>query len=43
MHIEFVKPTKRYADIIIQGDSDNSIAVDILHAKIASLVLANVK
>ena len=30
MHYQFVEPTKRYADFIIQGETDNSIAIEML-------------
>jgi uridine kinase len=33
MHFAFVKPTKRYADIIIPNDYANDVAVDIIIAK----------
>ncbi len=38
MHYAFVKPTKRYADIIIPNDYSNDVAVDIINAKILSII-----
>ena len=41
MHIQFVEPTKKYADIIIPEGGQNIVAVDILRTKIMSLILNN--
>ena len=30
MHLEFIEPTKRYADLIIPEGGHNKIAIDIL-------------
>ena len=38
MHIQFVEPTKRFADIIIPRGGKNEIAMDIIMAKITSLL-----
>ena len=38
MYHIFVKPTKRYADIIIPNDNSHSIAVDIIIAKIKNIL-----
>jgi uridine kinase len=38
MHYAFVKPTKRYADIIIPNDYSHDVAVDIINAKILSII-----
>lgn len=38
MHLEFVEPSKRYADLIIPEGGHNSVAVDMLIAKIASIL-----
>jgi uridine kinase len=40
MHFAFVKPTKRYADIIIPNDKDHDVAVDIIITKINSIISA---
>ena len=39
MHIQFVEPTKIYADIIVPGGSQNEVTVDILRTKIMNLIL----
>lgn len=41
MHIQFVEPTKKYADVIIPEGGQNKVAVDILRAKIMTLILNN--
>lgn len=38
MHYAFVKPTKRYADIIIPNDYSHDVAVDLIHSKIISIL-----
>ncbi len=38
MHFAFVKPTKRYADIIIPNDYNHDVAVDMVKAKILSIL-----
>ena len=38
MHLQFVEPTKRYADIIVPEGGMNFVAIDILRAKIVSLL-----
>ncbi len=38
MHIQFVEPTKQFADIIIPRGGKNEIAMDIIVAKIKSLL-----
>jgi uridine kinase len=30
MHVQFIEPTKRYADIIVPQGGNNEIAIDIL-------------
>ncbi|CCV63858.1 Uridine kinase [Alteracholeplasma palmae J233] len=37
MHYEFVKPTKRYADIIIPNDQTHDVAVDVITGKIKQI------
>lgn len=34
MHLEFVEPTKRYADIIIPRGGENQVALDMVNALI---------
>ena len=38
MHIQFVEPTKRHANIIIPFDERNGVAVDILIAKVGAIL-----
>jgi uridine kinase len=38
MHLEFVEPTKRYADIIIPEGGYNKVAVDIMIAKVKEII-----
>ncbi len=34
MHLQFIEPTKRYADIIVPQGGTNSVAIDILSSRI---------
>jgi uridine kinase len=38
MHLEFVEPSKRYADIIIPRGSENIVAIDMVVVKIETLL-----
>lgn len=38
MHFAFVKPTKRYADVIIPNDKEHDVAVDLIITKIKSII-----
>lgn len=38
MHIQFVEPTKRFADIIIPEGGQNLVAVDLIITKISSIL-----
>jgi uridine kinase len=38
MHLEFVEPTKRYADIIIPRGGRNTIAIDMVVARIERML-----
>jgi uridine kinase len=38
MYLEFIEPSKQYADILISGDGENCEAVDILITKIKALL-----
>lgn len=42
-HLQFVEPTKRYADIIIPEGGYNKVAIDILVTKINSILTENCK
>ena len=41
MHIQFVEPTKKYADINVPEGGQNKVAVDILRTKIMTLIINN--
>jgi len=41
MHLEFVEPSKRYADLIIPEGGFNQIAIDIIVARINALLSAS--
>lgn len=38
MHEEFVEPSKKFADLIIPEGGHNQVAIDIINAKIASII-----
>ncbi|HEX6595111.1 MAG TPA: uridine kinase [Bacillota bacterium] len=38
MHLQFVEPAKRYADLIIPEGGQNDVAIDILTTKIQSII-----
>jgi uridine kinase len=38
MHLQFVEPSKRYADIIIPEGGYNRVAIDLLKTKIEALL-----
>lgn len=38
MHLQFVEPTKRYADIIIPEGAQNLVAIDVVLAKIKAIM-----
>ncbi|MBO8155991.1 MAG: uridine kinase [Bacillaceae bacterium] len=38
MHLQFVEPTKRYADIIIPEGGENHVAIDLMTTKIKSIL-----
>jgi uridine kinase len=38
MHLEFVEPSKRWADIIIPRGGENDIAIDMVVAKIKTMI-----
>ena len=37
MHLEFVEPSKRYADLIIPEGAENQVALDLVLARVAAL------
>jgi uridine kinase len=38
MHLQFVEPTKRYADIIIPEGGENHVAIDLMATKIQTII-----
>ncbi len=38
MHMQFIEPTKRYADVIVPEGGDNVVAIDLLCSKIHSIL-----
>jgi uridine kinase len=38
MHLEFVEPSKRYADVIVPEGAQNRVALDMVIARIRSLL-----
>ena len=38
MHLQFVEPTKRYADVIVPQGGANHVAIDLLAAKIRAIL-----
>jgi uridine kinase len=41
MHLEFVEPSKRYADVIIPEGGFNTVAMDMVTARIEALIAGN--
>jgi uridine kinase len=39
MHLQFVEPSKRYADVIIPEGGHNRVAIDLLKTKIAAVLM----
>ena len=38
MHLEFVEPSKRYADLIVPEGAENRVALELVVARIQSIV-----
>jgi uridine kinase len=38
MHLEFVEPSKRYADIIVPEGGRNAVAMEMIVARLAALL-----
>jgi uridine kinase len=38
MHLQFVEPSKKYADIIVPEGGENLVAIDILVTKVLALL-----
>ena len=34
MHLQFIEPTKRYADIIVPQGGENTVAIDVLASRV---------
>lgn len=41
MHLQFVEPTKRYADIIVPEGGKNPVAIDLMATKIEKILASN--
>jgi uridine kinase len=41
MHLEFVEPSKRYADLIIPEGAQNNVALDAVIARVQAMVAAH--
>ncbi|MCZ0702332.1 uridine kinase [Natronobacillus azotifigens] len=41
MHLQFIEPTKRYADIIIPEGGENLVAIDLLATKVEMILAKN--
>jgi uridine kinase len=39
MHLQFVEPSKRYADVIVPEGGHNRVAIDLLQTKIAAILM----
>ncbi len=39
MHLQFIEPTKRYADIIIPEGGKNKVAIDLLVTKVKTILV----
>jgi len=38
MHLEFVEPSKRYADLIVPEGAENQVALDLVAARVAAML-----
>jgi uridine kinase len=38
MHLEFVEPSKRFADLIVPEGAENEVALDAVAARIAAML-----
>ena len=43
MHMQFVEPSKRYADVIIPEGGHNSVAIDLMVTKIRSILASHAR
>ena len=37
-HLQFIEPSKRYADIIVPEGGYNQVAIDMIYARIQSII-----
>ena len=40
MHLQFVEPSKRWADVILPEGGDNSVGLDLIVSKVRSVLAA---
>ena len=38
MYHQFIEPTKRYADVVIPEGVTNTVAIDLINTKVASIL-----
>lgn len=38
MHLQFIEPTRRYADLVVPEGGDNNVAIDLLAARVHQLL-----
>jgi uridine kinase len=38
MHLQFIEPTKRYADVIVPEGGQNRVAIDLMVTKIRTII-----
>jgi uridine kinase len=38
MHLQFIEPSKRYADLIVPEGGNNEVAIDVISAKIGKIL-----
>ncbi|GGM30975.1 uridine kinase [Paraliobacillus quinghaiensis] len=43
MHLQFIEPTKRYADIIIPEGGENHVAIDLMATKVETILNRKIK
>jgi len=43
MHIEYVEPTKRWADLIVPEGGDNRVALDVLLGQLGRIAFGDLK
>lgn len=38
MHLQFIEPSKRYANLIVPEGGNNEVAIDVIAAKIGKIL-----